>query len=346
MNFSLRCIMVFFSLISANSFGQLSVTNDNSQPDNSAMLDVKSTNKGLLPPRVALTAINSALPVTSPAVGLMVYNTAIAGISPNNVTPGYYCWNGSRWMSIAVPLGTTAGDMLYWNGAQWVGVAAGLNGQVLTFNNGVPSWATLCGIPITINHMAGAVAPVAKSVTYGTVTNIPGAPSKCWISSNLGSDHQASAVDDGSEASAGWYWQFNRSQGYKHDGTTRTPGTVWINSISENADWTAGNDPCLIELGGSWRIPTYTEWNNVDASGNWTEWNGPWNAALKLHAAGNLNIADGSLIVRGPNGNGGYWSSSQYNDIIGWHLSFNNSNSSMLSNSGKAFGLSIRCLRD
>ncbi len=134
--------------------------------------------------------------------------------------------------------------------------------------------------------MAGAVAPVAKSVTYGTVTNIPGEPSKCWITSNLGASQQATAVNDATEASAGWYWQFNRKQGYKHDGTTRTPNTTWIGSISETSDWVTANDPCTIELGSGWRIPTSTEWTNVDASGGWTDRNGPWTSGLKLHPAG------------------------------------------------------------
>ncbi len=53
---------------------------------------------------------------------------------------------------------------------------------------------SLCGSSITINHVAGTVAPVNKTVTYGTVTNIPGETSKCWITSNLGADHQATAV--------------------------------------------------------------------------------------------------------------------------------------------------------
>ncbi|MEI7983555.1 MAG: hypothetical protein WCI71_18045, partial [Bacteroidota bacterium] len=85
------------------------------------------------------------------------------------------------------------------------------------------TWACgTCG-SLTVNHVAGTVAPVTKTVTYGTVTNIPGEHSKCWITSNLGANHQATAVNDATELSAGWYWQFNRKQGYKHDGTTRTP---------------------------------------------------------------------------------------------------------------------------
>ena len=59
--------------------------------------------------------------------------------------------------------------------------------------------AWTCGKSITINHVAGAIAPVSKTVTYGTITNIPGEPTKCWITSNLGADHQATAVDDTTE---------------------------------------------------------------------------------------------------------------------------------------------------
>jgi len=67
-------------------------------PDASSMLEIQATNKGLLIPRVALTATNAAGPITSPATSLMVYNNATAGTAPNNVTPGYYYWNGFIWV--------------------------------------------------------------------------------------------------------------------------------------------------------------------------------------------------------------------------------------------------------
>jgi|DEB19_MinimDraft_2_1074335.scaffolds.fasta_scaffold09753_1 hypothetical protein len=69
-------------------------------PNASAKLDVTSTNKGFLPPRLALTATNSASPITSPATGLLVYNTATAGSAPNDVAPGYYYWNGVAWAAL------------------------------------------------------------------------------------------------------------------------------------------------------------------------------------------------------------------------------------------------------
>jgi hypothetical protein len=200
-----------------------------------------------------------------------------------------------------------------------------------------------CGFILNTNHTAGNVAPVNKTVSYGTVTNIPGEPNKCWITRNLGASQQASAVDDDTEASAGWYWQFNRKQGYKHDGTTRTPNTTWITSIIENSDWETANDPCTIELGTQWRLPTFSEWNNIHNTGGWTNWNGPFGSGLKLHAAGNLFFSSGSLNKRGSYGN--YYSNSQGNAEIGDHLVFASVGSGMAANS-KANGYSVRCLRD
>ncbi len=201
-----------------------------------------------------------------------------------------------------------------------------------------------CGISsITINHVEGAVAPVTKTTIYGTVTNIPGELTKCWITSNLGADHQATAVNDATEASAGWYWQFNRKQGFKHDGTTRTPNTTWITTINENLDWQAANDPCTLELGAGWRIPMFTEWNNVDITGGWTTWNGPWNSSLKMHAAGNLDDNDASLDFRGSMGN--YWSITQQDTNLGKDMDFT-SGHSYIYDHNKAFGFSIRCIKD
>jgi hypothetical protein len=199
-----------------------------------------------------------------------------------------------------------------------------------------------CGSFITISHVAGEVAPVEKTTIYGTVSNIPGETSKCWITSNLGADHQATAVSDATEPSAGWYWQFNRKQGYKHDGSTVTPSWT-ITSINETSDWITANDPCSIELGPTWRIPTHTEWYNVDNTGGWTNWNGPWGSDLKLHAAGDLNYGGGSLYSRGSDGY--YWSSTRGVETEGWYISFNSS-FILISVASKAYGFSVRCVRD
>jgi len=76
-------------------------------PNASAKLDVSSSDKGFLPPRVVLTASNVFAPIvgtSSAATGLLVYNTTANGTPPNNVVPGYYYWNGSAWIQISTGL--------------------------------------------------------------------------------------------------------------------------------------------------------------------------------------------------------------------------------------------------
>jgi hypothetical protein len=230
------------------------------------------------------------------------------------------------------------------------------SGQMTVYGNELTFYShltdTSCGAPFTINHVAGAVAPVNKTVTYSMVNNVPGLPAKCWLASNLGANHQADSVNDATEASAGWYWQFNRKQGYKHDGTTRTPATTWITNINESTDWTASNDPCALELGSGWRIPTWDEWSSLDFTGGWTNWYGPWNSYLKLHAAGYLVYWGGTLSGRGSDGF--YWSSTQNSSTTSWLLRFNYEScytylmgsSYLYGYENKPTGGSIRCIKD
>lgn len=260
-----------------------------------------------------------------------------------------YKWNTTNDFETAIDMGTVITNTetgLTCNTSYiryvWSYSECGYSTPVTLNQSTLACW--ICGNPVTINHIAGNVAPVDKIVTYGTVNNIPGEPSKCWITSNLGSDHQATAVSDATEASAGWYWQFNKKQGYKHDGTTRTPNTTWINSISENSDWTTVNDPCNLELGSVWRIPTYTEWYNLDITGGWNNWNGPWNSALKLHAAGHLYYNGGSVEYRGSIGDN--WSNKQLDATIGRNLHFSSSYCFMGTGNSKADAIALRCIKD
>lgn len=223
------------------------------------------------------------------------------------------------------------------------GTMQGTETKAISFIGPVTIASFTCGSSLTVSHEASSVAPEAKTVTYGTVTNIPGEPSKCWITSNLGANQQATSKSDATEASAGWYWQFNRKQGYKHNGTTRTPSSTW-NDVSENSGWSAANDPCSILLGTGWRVPTKTEWTNVETTGTWSSWTKAYNSALKMHAAGYLKNWGGSLSKRGSEGN--YWSSSQASDQSGSFLFFDSSNSYINNYGSKASGFSIRCLKD
>ena len=98
-------VVIILFVSSANAQTGIGTTT----PNASAKLDITSTNKGFLPPRVALTAANVFAPVTglsgttelATAAGLLIYNTATSGTTPNNVVPGYYYWNGTAWIQIS-----------------------------------------------------------------------------------------------------------------------------------------------------------------------------------------------------------------------------------------------------
>lgn len=94
---------ILMIISAASSYSQnVGINITGNAPAASAGLDVDFTDKGLLIPRVALTALNAAGPITSPTTSLLVYNTATTGTTPNNVYPGYYFWNGSSWERLNV----------------------------------------------------------------------------------------------------------------------------------------------------------------------------------------------------------------------------------------------------
>jgi len=103
-------LYVMFSLMNTGASAQnIGINGTGSLPNNSAGLDVDFTNKGMLVPRIALTSALDATTITAPATSLLIYNTATAGVSPNNVIPGFYYWSGSVWTRLATT-GATGTD--------------------------------------------------------------------------------------------------------------------------------------------------------------------------------------------------------------------------------------------
>ncbi len=100
-NFTILLTLCFF--FSSKTSAQVGI--GTTTPSSSAQLEVASSSKGFLPPRVALSSINDASTISSPASGLTIYNTATAGTSPNDVTPGYYYYNGTNWQRLLNPSG-------------------------------------------------------------------------------------------------------------------------------------------------------------------------------------------------------------------------------------------------
>jgi hypothetical protein len=219
----------------------------------------------------------------------------------------------------------------------------GTNGGFLSTNgSGTLSCLPPPGHDLVLTHTAGSVAPVTKTITYRTVTTDLSGDSHTWITQNLGADAQSSAWNTTNEFSAGWYWQFNRKQGYKIDAGAATPSWT-ITSIDENSDWVASEDPCTLLIGASWRLPTYTEWSNVITNGGWNNYYDPYSSCLRISSAGMIDSASGYMW--GIDTDGMYWSSTQGSNTTGWYLDFYDWGPYCgMSDYSKALGNTVRCL--
>ena len=148
-------------------------------PNAAAKLDVNSTEKGFLPPRVALTATNVFAPVTgltgttplASAAGLLIYNTATAGTAPNNVAPGYYYWNGTMWVNF-IASNTSTGLNNDQTSTSYT-LSAADNGKIITLSNANAITLNLPYFFVGFNCMIlqKGVGQVTLTIN-GTTTNI------------------------------------------------------------------------------------------------------------------------------------------------------------------------------
>ncbi|MBK8611589.1 MAG: hypothetical protein IPL84_17030 [Chitinophagaceae bacterium] len=92
------CVMAVAFCVTTAKGQSLAINTDGSTANPSALLDIKSTTKGLLIPRMNKTERNAIL---TPATGLLVYQTA-----PDSA--GFYYHNGTTWKWLSNPDSETA----------------------------------------------------------------------------------------------------------------------------------------------------------------------------------------------------------------------------------------------
>lgn len=137
-------------------------------PNASALLQVQSTDKGVLLPQVSLVAANNPAPITpAPAVGLLVYNIATSGTGANIVTPGHYYWDGTRWQRFQ----TNA----------YAGIVQGTFAPTdVDLTTNAPGWQYT---------NASITLPPGKWVVFGTVLLTPNTGTftsgACWVRSSF-----------------------------------------------------------------------------------------------------------------------------------------------------------------
>lgn len=117
----------FIVLLSIGAAQAQSVGIGTTTPAASAQLDVSSTTKGFLPPRMDSTARNA---IASPATGLTIYNTTLKSVE---------VFNGTAWFSTVHFIGERYGGgivfYVYDNGQHGL-IAAGVDQNVVGWGNG------------------------------------------------------------------------------------------------------------------------------------------------------------------------------------------------------------------
>jgi hypothetical protein len=228
-------------IISTTAFSQnIGINATGAAPNASAMLDVSATNKGVLIPRVALSSTTSNAPIGGGiAASLLVYNTATAGSGSTAVYPGYYYWDGSKW----VALGGSGGKD--WSLLGNAGTTAGTNflgttdAQALDFR--------------TNNTIRFRIANGYQALAYGNGS--AGAPFYSW----------------NSDTDIGMYRITTNTLGFSTAGVERmritSNGDVGVNGVPNIGDKFVS----FVNFGTAWSINGY---NVSDGSAGYFNTNG------------------------------------------------------------------------
>lgn len=104
---------IAFLMLSFYMTAQVKVGANPTTINTNSVLELESTTKGLLLPRVTLSSISSFSPLTAHVAGMSVYNTATAGSGTTGVTPGYYYNDGTQWVPMLSQSIATASEPWY-----------------------------------------------------------------------------------------------------------------------------------------------------------------------------------------------------------------------------------------
>ena len=86
---------------------QVKIGNNSTSINSASILELETTNKGLVFPRVSLTSVSSSSPLPATLLtGTVIYNTNASVTNGNGV--GLYYWNGSSWTIVTPNISSSA----------------------------------------------------------------------------------------------------------------------------------------------------------------------------------------------------------------------------------------------
>ena len=118
-NLRIVTALLFLFTMGTGLLAQVKIGDNPTTKNDNSVLELESTNKGLLLPRVALTSTTSYLPLSAHVIGMIVFNSATTG----DVIPGYYYNDGGKWVRLA----DASAASNYWRTNGNSGTTAGTN---------------------------------------------------------------------------------------------------------------------------------------------------------------------------------------------------------------------------
>jgi len=344
-------------------------------PDASAALEVSSTNKGFLPPRLTTSQRNS---IANPAKGLTIYNTSKECLEWY-VAPGYWyngCGDNVAVVDSYLCNPNETGVMI--EGVPTAGVEQIITVDVKTVGNYTIS-ATANNVTFSATGIFKATGvqdivliargtPLARgdhkftlntsptncSFTRSTIETIQGAAGRIWMAYNLGATAPASSSNDSTQY--GDLYQWGRDTDGHEKKTSFTIYTTSPNDVPNHKsfigqkDWRTTpnnnlwkrvhgtNNPCP----SGFRIPTRSEWDAEISAAGITNSATAYSSALKLPLPG-FRFYTGTYA--NPGIYGGYWHGNTNDTNEASYCVFTAAGISNNYNY-KGYGFSVRCIKD
>ena len=310
---------VFLSLVSLiQATGlrcQVIISTDDPDQDTSAVLKVQAVDKGFLPPCMALVSADLPAPVTSPAAGLIVYNTAHSGNLSNSVCPGLYYWSGQRW--IRFDDGVKCGYTPLPDNCNPAGTVEDINSNLYpTIAIGNQEWMAE-NLKVT-RYNDGTLIP---NVTDGSEWTSLSTGARCWYENDSSNGNIYGAL---------YNWQ-----AVYHDSLFNLCPKGW--HVPSDEEWMALSD----FLGGE----------NI-AGGKIKEsdtlhWQAPNTGAVNSTCFSALPAGEFNGIFAYLNSDARFWSSTEDDAYHAWNRGLGYSTARLTRNSiGKNSGYSVRCIKD